>query len=196
MPKKLEELRPYLAKVKLWAVVAVVFATLVLGFYTLQGVRYWQAWKGINTMTIQIQHISAKLDQGPPETRKVAMELESQERQLRELRSSFDYPDLGQLMGILSTTAWETKVDLPALASGDPNIKELGEIRYQLQPLTLSVQGTTEGIYQFLARLHEKVPVVVAPNISISSPGAGASAQVQLVFYLSPRAISDDEGAD
>jgi hypothetical protein len=147
-------------------------------------------------MTSEIQQITRKLNDGVPSLEQSVADLETQQQKLAELHGLFDYPDVGQLMGIVSATAWETQVDLPSIAAGDPGVKTIDGLQYRTQALSITLRGDSEAIYRFLFRLHEKVPVVSVPNISIANPNANSTAQVQLVFYLSPDLTSDDEGAD
>jgi hypothetical protein len=86
---------------------------------------------------------------------------------------------------------------LPSISAGDPLFKEEGGMEYRTQVITLTSRGKVQDMYRFLANLHEKVKVVSVPNISITNPsGDEATAQIQLIFYSSPRSISGEEGAD
>jgi hypothetical protein len=195
LPKNVAELRLYLAKIKPWAAVAVLCALVLAGYYSIQGWRYWQAWDESKAMTSETQQITRKLNNGAPRL-ELATNLETQQQKIAELHGLFDYPDVGQLMGIVSDTAWETQVDLPSIAAGDPGVETIDGLQYRTQALAITLRGDTEAVYRFLSRLYEKVPVVSVPNISIANPSAEATAQVQLVFYLSPELTSDDKGAD
>jgi hypothetical protein len=146
-------------------------------------------------MTSETQQITRKLNNGAPRL-ELATNLETQQQKIAELHGLFDYPDVGQLIGIVSDTAWETQVDLPSIAAGDPGVETIGGLQYRTQALAITLLGDTEAVYRFLSRLYEKVPVVSVPNISIANPSAEATAQVQLVSYLSPELTSDDKGAD
>ena len=147
-------------------------------------------------MTSQSQSIDASLNQGVPQTEAVEWGREVQERELTRLEGLFYYPDIGRLMSTISRTAGENGVDLASIGAADPRLERLGDMEYQAQGMTLSVDAPTEDLYRFLARLHDKVPVMGVPSITMISPGAESSAEIQLVFYLSPRPVSDDEGAD
>jgi hypothetical protein len=170
LPKNVAELRLYLSRVKPWVAVAVSCALVLAGFYGIQGWRYWQAWDESKIMTSQAQQITRKLHNGEPHLQQTAADLETQQQKLEELRSQFRYPDVGQLMAIVSATAWETQVDLPSIAAGDPGVRTVDGLEYRTQALTITLRGDAEAIFRFLARLHEKVPVVSVPNFSIANP--------------------------
>lgn len=196
MAKNSKDLHQYFSQVKAWAVVAVLGAIVLLGWYGLHGYRYWEAWSGIQSMTSQSQSINASLNQGIPPMEAVEWGREVQEQELTRLQGLFNYPDIGQLMSTISRTAGENGVDLASIGAADPIPERLGDMEYVAQGMTLSVAAPPEDLYRFLARLHGKVPVMGVPSITMINPGADASAEIQLVFYLSPRPVSDDEGAD
>jgi hypothetical protein len=196
LAKNVAEIRLYLSKIKPWAAIAVVFALVLAGYYTIQGMRYWQAWEESKAMTSETQQITRKLDSGTPPLQQMVADLETRQQTLAELSALSDYPDVGELMGIVSTTAWETQVELPSIAAGDPTVTTIDGLQYRTQALTITLQGDAEAVYRFLYRLHEKVPVVSVPNLSIANRSANSTVQVQLVFYLSPELASIDKGAD
>ena len=196
MAKNSKDLHQYLSQVKAWAVAAVLGAIVLLGWYGFQGFQYWQAWTGIRTMASQSQRITASLGQGVPQLQTVAWERDVQEEQLGRLQGLFYYPDIGQLMSTISRTAWENGVDLASIGAGDPIPEVLDDMEYQAQSMTLSVDAPPEDLYRFLAQLHGKAPIMRVSSITMLNPGPAASAEIQLVFYLSPRPVSDAKGAN
>ena len=147
-------------------------------------------------MTNQSQSITASLDQGIPQIEVVEWGREVQEQDLARLQGIFYYPDIGQLMSTISRAASENDVDLASIGAADPIPEQLGDMEYQTQGMTLSVAAPPESLFRFLAELHGKVPIMGVSSITMINPGPEASAEIQLVFYLSPRTVSDDEGAD
>lgn len=196
MTKNSKSLHQYLSQVKVWAVVAVLGAMVLLAWYGLHGFQYWQAWSGIRSMTSQSQIITTSLNQSIPEKKAVAWGRDVQEQELARLQTLFYYPDIGQLMSTISRTAWENDVDLASIGADDPMPERLGDMEYQVQAMTLGVGAPPEDLYRFLAVLHAKVPIMGVSSITMINPGPDARAEIQLVFYLSPRPVPDDEGAD
>ena len=147
-------------------------------------------------MTSQSQSINASVNQGIPQKEAVEWGREVQEQELARLQGLFNYPDIGQLMSTISRTAWENDVDLASIGAADPIPEKLGDMEYQAQGMTLSVAAPPEDLYRFLAELHGKVPIMGVSSITMISPGAETSAEIQLVFYLSPQPVSNAEGAD
>jgi hypothetical protein len=91
-------------------------------------------------MISQSQQITRKLNNGEPHLQQTAADLETQQQKLEELRSQFRYPDVDQLMAIVSATAWETQVDLPSIAAGDPAVKTIDGLEYRAQALTITLR--------------------------------------------------------
>ena len=196
MANNLAEARLYLSKVKPWAVIAAICAMVLVGFYSLEGYRYWNAWSESTTMQSEIDRIQVKLSKISPEPETLAHNLEVKEQRLANLRRPFIHADVARLMGIVSKTSWDSGVDLSSISAGDPVFQDVDGLRYDTQVLTLTVQGDVHDIYRFLSALHQTVPVVAVPSISVANPGPASTSQIQLVFYLSPEQISDEEGAD
>lgn len=197
LPKNLAEVREYLSRIRPWAAVAMLGAIVLLAFYTFQALQYWEAWNDTKTMNQDIERISRKLDKGVPRSENVSEKLASFQERRQYLRSLYHYPDTAGLMGIISSTSWDAGVDLPSISAGDPTLQNIDGMKYRVQPLSLTMRGTTPDIYRFLSTLHQKVKVLSVPGVNISSPGAEeTTAQVQLNFYLSPEPITGEEGAD
>lgn len=196
LPKNLAEARLYLKLVKPWAVIAAVAAMIVVGFYSLEGWRYWEAWNGSKEMKEQISRIRAKVDREIPKAEGAARDLDVQENRLEYFEEMFNDVDVSTLIGTVSTTSWETGVEVPAISVGDPSFQDIGSTRYLTQSLSLTARGDINDIYSFLSNLHTELPVLAVPNISISAPGPEATAQIQLTFYLQPEYNVQDEAAD
>ncbi len=195
-PKTLAEAQLYLAKVKPWAFVAAFAALVVFGFYSLEGWRYWRAWDQSRVMTEQIEQITAKLSQETPEVEVSDGELDLRQRRLAYFEDQFNQSDNSRLIGIVSTTSWDSGVELPSISIGDPAYQEVGKTRYRTQSMSLSAQGDVNDIYQFLTNLQRELPILSVPEISISEPGDDSTSQIQLIFYLQPETITDEEAAN
>ncbi len=147
-------------------------------------------------MTSQSQSITASLNQGLPQLKVVESGRQVHEQELTRLQGLFNYPDIGQLMGTISRAASENNVDLASIGAADPTPEQLGGMEYQAQGMTLNVAGPPEDLYRFLAQLHREVPIMGVSSVTMLNPGPEATAEFQLVFYLSPSPVPDGEGAD
>ncbi|HEU0020447.1 MAG TPA: hypothetical protein VFR55_02055 [Dehalococcoidia bacterium] len=196
LAKKLGPLRPYLAKLRLWAVIATVASLILVSVYAHQGWQYWQAWDELRALGQEKVELSTRLSGGAPEVEQLAGELDVQQQRLARFEAMFEHSDSNKLIGMLSSISWETGVELPSISAGAPRTEDIGANRFQTQPMSISVQGDIENIYSFIRSLQEELPFVSLANITVASPGEAASAQISLVFYLSPQAIAGAEAAN
>ena len=196
MPKNKQDLRYLLSGLKVWGVVAVLAALVITGFYGLQGYRYWSAWSGEKSMAKEVNRINTKLSLKIPEVATTETNRERQERRLEDMQSSYFRSSVGNIMKTVSATARNTNVELSSLSGGDPIYEPVGGLEYEVQGLTVTAEAPTQNLYQFIERLSNSLPVMEVAAITIGNPGEKATAQMQLAFYLSPRPVTEEEGAD
>ncbi len=196
MPKNKQDLRYLLSGLKVWGVVAVLAALVITGFYGFEGYRYWTAWSGEKSMSKEVQRINTKLSQEIPEVASTESNRERQEQRLKDMQSSYFQSSVGNIMKTVSATARKTNVELSSLSAGDPIYEPVGGLEYEVQGLTVTGEAPTQDLYQFIERLSNSMPVMEVAAITIGNPGAKATAQMQLAFYLSPRLVTEEEGAD
>ncbi len=196
MPKNKQDLRYLLSGLKVWGVVAVLAALVINGFYGLQGYRYWNDWSGEKSMSKEVQRINTKLSQEIPEVASTESNRERQEQRLKDMQYSYFQSSVGNIMKTVSDTARKTNVELSSLSGGDPIYEPVGGLEYEVQGLTVTAEAPTQDLYQFIERLSNSMPVMEVAAITIGNPGEKATAQMQLAFYLSPRLVTEEEGAD
>ncbi len=196
MPKNTQDLRYLLSGLKVWGVVAVLSALVITGFYGLQGYRYWNAWSGEKSMSKEVQRINTKLSREIPEVASTESNRVRQEERLEDMQSSYFQSSVGDIMKTVSAAARKTNVELSSLSAGDPIYEPVGGLEYKMQGLTVTAEAPTQNLYQFIERLSNSMPVMEVAAITIGNPGEKATAQMQLAFYLSPRLVMEEEGAD
>jgi Tfp pilus assembly protein PilO len=194
--KKISLMRLYLTRLKPWAVIATAASLILVSFYAYQGWQYWLAWDELRALGEEKERISRKVSADAPEAEQLAEELKVQQQRLVQFEDMLEHTDSNRLIGILSGISWETGVELPAISAGAARTEDIGANRYRTQPMSITVQGDVENIYRFILALQERLPIVSLASISVSNPGEEASAQVSLVFYLSPQLIAGAEGAN
>ena len=113
---------------------------------------------------------------------------------LENLHQLFDYPDTDSLLAIVSETARNAGLDLRSMSVSDGKIEPLGTLQFYVQPVTISVNGPSENVQEFLATLHDRVPVVAASNASMANLESEPVTQFQLRFFLSPEPIPEEGG--
>ena len=84
----------------------------------------------------------------------------------------------------------------PAGASTKDEKTEIPEVlAYQVQPVTISMEGSPDNVTRFLDSLQRRVPVVSAPSIRIAGLDGVTTSKIQLLFYLSPHDVPEEENA-
>lgn len=180
-----------LPKVRPWVAIVLLLGVGLLGYYSTLGMRYWKSSDQVTDLTNQIRQLSRTERQKLPESGALTTSADS----LDQLRGLFSYPSTDDLIAILTSTAKETQVDLGSVVVGDPQAKTRGELKYQTQPISITIQGQSTDIYRFFSRLYETVPVAALSRINIANLERNPVAQAQVLFYLSPEAIQEKERA-
>ena len=190
MATSLVELRRYIYRVKPWVGVAVLLALPILGYSAVMGMQYSDSSEQVDSLNIEIRRLAASLRKAPPNEEALRAGREPREQRLEAVRSLFGDPESVDLVGILSAMAQESGVALTWLDVANKRQQTHGQVRYWTRPVTAKLQGETQDIYRFLRHLQRKMPMARVTSVSISSLEAVPSAQVQLLFYLSPQAAS------
>ena len=193
MKEDLIKLKVLLSRVKPWVAVAVVLATLVVGYYGILGARYFKVSQEFPSLTSQIQQLARGTSGQVPEEQLVLVELESVQLRLEELQNLFDYPETDDLMAIMSDTASEIPLTLRSITIGDASTEILNGTVFQVQPVNVTAKGKADSIYGFMSLLQEKIPVIVVTSIRLSDIDAKPNGQIDFIVYLSPEAESEDE---
>ena len=82
--------------------------------------------------------------------------------------------------------AEEAGLDLVSMTAEEIKVELRGVLQYQVRPIFVILDGPTDNVQEFLAILHNRVPVVVASSAKIVNLDTAPSTQIQLRFYLFP----------
>ena len=197
MLQNLTNLGQMLSGVKPWVRVAVILAVVMLAYYVFQGWRYWQAAGEVSSLEQAIQKSDSNIARMDKIVQSADKELESGEAQrqgpVEELHSLFSPQPVENLMAIVAASALKASVDVTTMNPGIPRTQVLGEWQYQVQTLSITVQGATVDLYRFLSLLQTDVPVVGASEVRISGARGSRSAQMELLFYLAPEPAPEEK---
>ena len=188
-------LQQFPKRVKPWIAVAVLLAIVLVGYYLFLGVRYGLAFQQMASLAGQIEQKS----QGAfvlPDSEALELSLATGEQLLQEHRVWYSRPHKNDLMAQLSDVARESRVELISVTGADPLEETRGTVQYQVQPMTVNIQGDEpEDIYRFISLLSEPPPVATVSSISISGFDGGSTAQIRfLLFFLPEVAPENQEG--
>ena len=197
MAQNRSELRQLVSRVKPWVGAAVILAVVLLGYFLVQGWRYWQASSDVSSLDRKILNLenSTRLMilQGLAATEELESQTLDGQRSVEELEGLFSHRSAETLMTIVAATALEAPVELTAINPGPPQTLVLGELQYRAQPIAISVGGPIDDLFRFLSLLHDNVPVVSVSGLTIGGLGGAPQAQMQLLFHLSPAPIEVEE---
>ncbi len=215
-------MQQHLSRLKPWVVLAALIAIGLLGYYILLGIQYKRASAEEAFLSDQVYRLSrlarAPLSLGSGQVH----QLESQTRWLAELNSWFDYPRTGSpltklaafpepttvdlksrtsadhlLMDVLSTTAEEAQVKVVPVAGGELEEETRGELRFQVKPIDIVIEGYAANMYRFLNQLDQKPPLATVSILNIENLDFLPIAEIELRFYyLSPRGAQHTEGTE
>lgn len=191
------QLRQSFSSKRSWVAIAIVLAVLVVGYYSILAMRYWQASEESGVLRAAILNASRDLRQDFKRPEDLEPKLEPKLANLEALKEDFVYANSDALVAILSETSQEIPIALTSISIGKASKKNEGSTSYQTQPMTISLRGSTQDLYSFIDRLHEKVIVTSVTNVRIGNvSGEIPSTQVGLLFFLEPEpaTTSDAKG--
>ena len=192
MSQNIAQLKLVFSRVKPWLAIAVVLGVLLLGYYAVQGIRYAQASREEASLQKQVEAVRAKMASASPVIDAEA-KLEPLQLQLDELRSQFYYGSTDDLVAMVTRIAQETGMNLETVSAGEFQAQILEDVVYKVWPMGVTLDGEISDLYRFLSRLHQEVPVAAASSIRLSGLDVAPSAQVQLLFYLSPEPVEEEQ---
>ena len=191
MKSSFGDISKQLAKVKPWVGVAVVIGAALLGYYGFLGMNYLRASAEVSVLEEEIRTASASLRVPAPDIEALEKERDVQEGRLSAVRGVSANLHSDDLVGILVATASETDVYLSRVGVGEVKTDQLDEVRYETQSMSLAIQGEITDMFQFLTSVQRKIPLTSVPTLNITSRDEDSSAQVDMVFYMSPQTNSD-----
>ena len=179
-------------KVKPWIVLASLMALCLLVYYGVLGVRYWDASGGVGSLGARADELSNQVKPGPERDLELKRELESREASREELTNAFGHREIGEIMALVLDVAGKSGVSISSIAPATPQSAVEGDVPYEIQPMTVSLQGESVAIYRFLSDLFETVPSASVSSLSISGFEGTSSAQVLLLFYAVAQPGAED----
>ena len=182
-----------MTSVRPWVAVAILIAAPLLIYFAYQGALWYQATEDRTTAREDIERLDLVTRNSPGDTKEQEAQLVATTIQLDNLRRMYEYPFTDKLMSIVSETAREANLDLASMTVDRIKIEPQVTLQYLVQPMSIRLNGTPANVQEFLAALYERVPVVVATNASMVNLSQSPSAQIQLLFFLSPEQIPDED---
>ncbi len=181
-----------MSKVKLWVWVAAILAVALFAYYSMLGSRYMAASGDVSSFKAEISDLAAKLKSTSPNVDALTAEQQALQAKLQDVQDGFMLSESDSLIGTISITAQETGVSLGRIATSPLGSQERNGILFSTLPISVTLRGNTVDIYRFLSLLQQKVPVAQVADITLTNLEGDPTAQVELLFFLSPEVPLDE----
>ena len=175
-----------LPKVKPWVVLATLLGIGVFLYWAYLGVSYGAAVGEAARLDNEVARLAGPL--APAAGKASPGQAELAAERFNALAVRFKRYDSEALAWLVYDVAKASGVDVTTLVMGKASAKVEDGVQYQLQPLTLNLNGSNYKVGRFLDEFHHRIPAVVVADARLSGSGAGSIAQMQLVLYISPQA--------
>ncbi len=178
-----------LPRVRAWLLWATFLGLAVLLYCAYLAVSYTLSANEAKSLDKKVAVLTEGLG-APAASQASPAQAEVAEQRLKAIEQLFKRHDSEALAGMVYDAADTSGVEVNALFMGKVSAKVEDGVQYQLQPLTLNINGSSKNVVQFLAALRQRYPAVAVTDGRLSGSGAGPAAQIQLVLYISPQAVS------
>ena len=183
-----------MAAARIWVIVAVILGVALVAYFAAQGGRYYQASEDKTSAKDEIRRLERLTRTQPGDTAQQEAQLVEDLIRLEDLHGLFTYPDTDTLLALMSIAGRDTGVTLRSISVSGAKSEPVGTLQYVVQPVSVSITGSSDNIQDFLATLQERVPVMAASSPSMSNLDSDPVSQLQLRFFLSPEAIPEEGG--
>ena len=179
-----------LPRVKPWVVLATLLGMGVFLYWAYLGVSYGATVGEAARLDNEVARLAGPL--APAAGKASPGQAELAAERFNALAVSFKRYDSEALAGLVYDVAETSGVDVTSLVMSKASAKIEDGVLYQLQPLTLNLNGSNDKVGRFLDEFHQRIPAIVVADARLSGSDAGSTAQMQLVLYVSPKAASNE----
>ena len=195
MFKNVSFMQRFLPNTSPWVTIAAVLALVLLAYYVFLGMEFR---KFSDEETALSNRVSELLTEDRPDLsleEALSLELESLEQRLEGLQGLFTYPGVDDLVAGMYASAQEAQVQLISVSVDDLQEQSIGTTRYEVQPIALEFRAGTADTLNFLSLVHERLPMADLSSINLQGIQGDPLVSVELLFYGSPEAITQEEEA-
>lgn len=180
--------------IKSWVIVALALVLVLLGCYGVLGVRFLNYRADAQTLAAEADKLSRIVDKPAPTVMSLEADRDASQQKLDSIRDLYQCEERDELTALIVDTADDAGVNLDQIMTAGDRMKSVGDISYQPQSLSLSVSGSLTEVFSFLDLLHERAPTVELVQVGFSSSeDMPEEANIQLLFYLSPEYVAEEE---
>jgi hypothetical protein len=190
MSKSLAELKKSLATVKPWGMVAAALTVGLLAYYGFEGWQFWESTQEAQSLKIQKVVLDRTIREGLRGQEMLGAARDAQRVDMQMLEQVFHHPQTDDLIGAVADAARRRQVTLSSVSTGAQSTLTRDEMQYQVQPMSIILEGQEQDVYRFFATLQQSMPTVRLESVRLSGGGdVPTLANVQLSFRLSPQAV-------
>lgn len=180
--------------IKSWVIVALALVLVLLGYCGVLGVRFLNYGADAQTLAAEADKLSRIVDKPAPTVMSLEADRDASQQKLDSIRDLYQCEERDELTALIVDTADDAGVNLDQIMTAGDRMKSVGDISYQPQSLSLSVSGSLTEVFSFLDLLHERAPTVELVQVGFSSSeDMPEEANIQLLFYLSPEYVAEEE---
>lgn len=180
--------------IKSWVIVALALVLVLLGCCGVLGVRFLNYGADAQTLAAEADKLSRIVDKPAPTVMSLEADRDASQQKLDSIRDLYQCEERDELTALIVDTADDAGVNLDQIMTAGDRMKSVGDISYQPQSLSLSVSGSLTEVFSFLDLLHERAPTVELVQVGFSSSeDMPEEANIQLLFYLSPEYVAEEE---
>lgn len=180
--------------IKSWVIVALALVLVLLGCCGVLGVRFLNYGADAQTLAAEADKLSRIVDSPAPTIMSLEADRDASQQKLDSIRDLYQCEERDELTALIVDTADDAGVNLDQIMTAGDRMKSVGDISYQPQSLSLSVSGSLTEVFSFLDLLHERAPTVELVQVGFSSSeDMPEEANIQLLFYLSPEYVAEEE---
>ncbi len=187
-------LRKRIPKVDPWTAGLALAAAAILVYFGMLGFRYWNASRAVADLNVKARTYTLAAQRQAPDETAASAQAETQTRQLDRIRNLYTYASADEFISVLASTASASGVSLISVSSADPQARTQGGVQFQVQSVSLRLQGMPDNLYSFLASIQEKVQVASISDVRMTSLEGAAAASVTMLLYTSPQQTSATPG--
>ncbi|MBI4282807.1 MAG: hypothetical protein HY672_04925 [Chloroflexi bacterium] len=180
------KLRHGLPRVRTWVLLAALLEAVVVLYWAYLGARYVISAGEVSRLKEDVAIVMESLST-PAASQTSPGQTEAADQRFKDLATRFNRYDSETLVGMVYEVADASGVGITALVMGKASAKVEDGVQYQLQPLTLNLNGGTYNVISFLEGLRQQIPALAVADTRLSGSDGQPTAQMQLVLYVSPQ---------
>ncbi len=178
-----------------WALVATVFTVVLAGYFGYLGIRYWNDTGEVEALDAEIARLSRAVARPLPPLEEHLALVRAQDDRLSLAQARLDYGAKDELVFLISETALISPVEAMSITVTEPSVEQIEGLSYPTYGAVLILNGTFDGITQYLEFLRRRAPGMSVEGMRSTSVNETWLARIQLLFYGAPIAPVTAAGA-